>query len=227
MTKPPSSIAACAVPCQRYYVEFLIVAAITAGVIGLVGGLPDARKVKRELARARIQAIASLADGTHAAARGTVAPIDADATVTAPLTQRKGVYWLVVFDEVGVGGDYRELGRLERGVPFLLQSGSGTARVVADRPRVALPGRVFTRPVLQPGAVGELLRTAGAKRPNHATSSLRATEYVIEVGGIITVSGWATREPDPEASESVSGYREQLPTRPVISGTRRAKLLIG
>jgi hypothetical protein len=209
-------------------VEFLAaVAAITSGVLLLVGGLPDARKVKRELARARIQRIDTLGDGEKAAIRGTVTPIVTEGTVTSPLTQREGVYWLVVFEEVGAGGDYRELGRSERGVPFLLCSDAGTARVVLDRPRVALPGRTITRPVLEPGAIGELLRSAGGKRPNHATSSLRATEYVLDVGAFITVSGWATREPNPEASDSVSGYREQLPTRPVISGTRRAKLMIG
>ena len=206
--------------------ELIVVAAITAGVIGLVGKLPDPRKVKRELARARIQPISSLGDGKLAAVRGTVAVVEPAALVESPLTHRACVYWLVVFDEVGVGGDYHELGRTESKVPFLLRSDTGTARVAPDRPRVAFPGKAFSRPITQPGPLGALARTV-CKRHNYSTSWLRATEYVLEVGTFVTVSGWCTREPDPEASVAVTGYREQLPTRPVISGTRRAKLLIG
>lgn len=206
--------------------ELVIVAAITAGVIGLVGHLPDPRKVKRELARARIQAISSLGDGEPAAVRGTVTVTDPAAITTSALTSRECVYWLVVFDEVGVGGDYRELGRMDGGVPFLLSSDAGTARVVPDRPRVALPGHSVQRPIGDSGALGQLA-SGVCKRHNYASSWLRATEYVLEAGAFVTISGWCTREPDPDASMSVQGYREQLPTRPVISGTRRAKLLIG
>lgn len=206
--------------------ELLLVAAITAGVIGLAGRLPDPRKVKRELARARVQSINSLRDGKAAVVRGTIAVTEPGAVVRSALTHRTCVYWLVVFDEVGVGGDYHELGRTEGGVPFLLRSETGTARVVPDRPRIAVPGQAFSRPITQPGMLGALARGV-CKQNNYSTSWLRATEYVLEVDALVTISGWCTREPDPEASVAVSGYREQLPTRPVISGTRRAKLLIG
>lgn len=206
--------------------ELVIVAAITAGVIGLVGRLPDPRKVKRELARARIEAIAALTDGRTVAVRGTVSLSEPTAVVEAPLTGLPCVYWLVVFDEVGTGGDFRELGRASGGVPFLLRSEQGTARVVPDGARVALPGQVFVRPVTQPGMLDALAREVCVPY-NYATSTLRASMYVLEAGAFVTIRGWCTREPDPEASASISGYREQLPTRPVISGTRRAKLLIG
>jgi hypothetical protein len=207
-------------------VALFLVLAITAGVIGLAGRLPDARKVKRELARARVQSINSLVDGSAVAVRGTVAISEPAGVTTSPLTQRRCVYWLVVFDEVGVGGDYHELGRTDGGVPFLLRSDSGTARVVPDHPRLGLAGEAFSQPILQSGRISQLAKGV-CKRHNWPTSWLRATEYVVEPDAFVTVSGWCTREPDPEASESVSGYREQLPTRPVISGSRRAKLLIG
>ncbi len=204
----------------------IVVTAITAAVFGLAGRLPDPRKVKRELARARVEPIATLADGRTAAVRGTVALSDPTAFVESPLTNRRCVYWLVVFDEVGVGGDFRELGRIEGGVPFLLRSEQGTARVVPGRARIALPGTVFQRPVMQPGVLGELARDV-CKPYNYPTSMLRASVYTLEAGAFVTIVGWCTYEPDPEGSENVSGYREQLPTRPVISGTRRRKLLIG
>ncbi|HEY5945260.1 MAG TPA: hypothetical protein VIV40_07210 [Kofleriaceae bacterium] len=203
----------------------VIVLAITATVIGLVGQLPDPRKVKRELARARIQSINSLVDGKPAAVRGTIATVE-DAIVHAPLSNRRCVYSLVVFDEVGVGGDYVELGRLERGLPFLLRSDHGTARVVPDGARLAIYGDVTTQPIIADTPMSRLARSV-CKRHNYATSWLRATEYVLEPDAFVTISGWCTREPDPEAAEDVTGYREQLPTRPVISGSRGAKLMIG
>jgi hypothetical protein len=42
----------------------------------------------------------------------------------------------------------------------------------------------------------------------------------------IVVDGWCAREPDPSATEAVTGYRDQLPTRPVISGTKRAPVVM-
>ncbi len=206
--------------------EIVLVVAITAGIIGLVGRLPDPRKVKRELARTNVVPIDSLAEGKPATVRGTVVPIDPDALLMSPLTGQRCVYWLVVFDEVGVGGDFAELGRVEEGAPFLLRSDAGTARVVPDRPRVAIPSRAFSRPIMYAQELTQIAR-GKLKRPNYATSWLRATVYALEPGAFVTIRGWCTREPDPEASEQVSGYREQLPTRPVLSGSRRVRMLIG
>ena len=94
----------------------LVVAAITGTVIGLAGRLPDPRKVKRELARARIQSIDTLVDGKPAAVRGTVALIDAGSFIVSPWTRESCVYYLITFDEVGVGGDYHELGRFDQAI---------------------------------------------------------------------------------------------------------------
>lgn len=206
--------------------ELLVVALITAAVIGMVGRLPDARKVKRELAAGRVEPIDSLPEGKAVTVRGTVAAIEPGDEIEAPILGVPCVYWLVVFDEVGTGGDYRELGRVERGVPFLLRSEQGTARVVPDRPRIALPGKAILRPITMPGELDGLARDV-CKPYNYPSSMLRATFYTLQVGAFVTVRGWCTREPDPEASEDVSGYREALPTRPVISGSRRTKLMIG
>jgi hypothetical protein len=204
----------------------VIVALVTATVVGLVGGLPDPRRVKRELARARIQTIESLVDGKAAAVQGTIEPIAVETLAVSPLGGKPCVYALVVFDEVGAGGDYVELGRIERGVPFLLRSERGTARVVPDGVRLGVIGRVVVQPINVATPLRQLARSA-CKPPNHPTSWLRATEYVLEAGAFVTVSGWCTREPDPEATADVAGYREQLPSRPVLSGSRKAKLMIG
>ena len=205
----------------------VVVVGITAGVFALAGRIPDPRKVKRELARARVETIDSLTEGAAAAVRGTVALVEPTAYVLTPWRHHQCVYCLLVFEEVGVGGDSRELGRVERATPFLLRSEHGTARVVPDRPRIAVHGESVVAPMY---AAHELLQRAGGaklKRPNYMTSWIRMTQYMVAAGAFVTIRGWVTREPDPEATTDVAGYRNHLPTRPVISGTRRAKLLIG
>jgi hypothetical protein len=66
------------------------------------------------------------------------------------------------------------------------------------------------------------------KKANYPTSSvLRITEYAVLPGALVTVIGFCTFEPNPDAAHDVTGYRTALPTRAVISGSRRRPLLIG
>jgi hypothetical protein len=214
-------------------VELVILVAITVGVMGLAGRLPDARRVKRELARARIEPIAKLAEGKVVAVRGRATLTDPHAAVTSPLSGVLCVYALVTFDEVGVGGDFRELGRTEVSCPFLLVDHTGSARVVPDRPRLSVPGSVtmFAASQLsdaQDNQPAIRLARSVCKRPNYPrSSSLRVTEYVVALERELTVKGYCTREPDPDAADAMAGdYRAAPPTRPVISGTRRVPMLI-
>jgi len=214
-------------------VEILIVLALTAGIVGLAGRLPDPRRVKRELATTRVERIDDLADGKPAAVRGTVAPIEGAATVYAPISATPCVYALVTFDEVGIGGDFHELGRTDTGCPFLLVGPAANARVIPDHPRIAVPGRSHVLPIAlldHPAGNHPALRLARSvcKRPNYPqTSALRVTEYAVIEGMELTIKGFCTREPDPTAVDEVTGYRAAPRTRPVISGTRRVPLLIG
>lgn len=206
-------------------IELFVVLAVTTAVMGLAGTLPDRRRVKRLLGSARVQLIETLKDGGPAVVRGEVV---ANGLVEAPVTKRDCVYWVVVFDEVGTGGDYRELGRVEAGKPFVLRDATGDARVVPQNSRVAVPPyetmRTFADGV--PGPLAALY--AGCKKPNYPfSSSLRITEYAVLPGALVTVMGFCTFEPNPDAAQDVTGYRTALPTRPVISGTRRRPLLIG
>lgn len=211
--------------------ELVIALALTLAIIGLAGRLPDERRVRRELARQRVQSIDTLADGSAAVVRGVVVA-DGEPLV-APISGRRCVLWLVTFEELGIAADHRELGRAEEARPFLLVSATGTARVVPDRPRFALPAEVVVVPTAHlddPRIDDPVIRLARSvcKRPHHPrSSSLRVTEYVLEPSTQITVKGFCTREPDPVASEEVTGYRAASPMRPVISGTRDVPLLIG
>lgn len=206
--------------------------AITGAIIGLAGRLPEARKIRRELARAKLHAADRLPDNELVTIRGTVALGAPGADLSSPILRRTCVYWLVTFDEVGVGGDYVELGRSEQGRPFLVQSMTATVRVVPDHIRVAVPGhvRLFAMSdLLQPGDHEPALRLARrvCRRPNHPfATTLRVTEYVVAPQLEVTVKGWCTHEPDPDASESVTGYRSELPSRAVLSGTQTKPLLL-
>jgi hypothetical protein len=208
-------------------IELFVVLAVTTAVIGLAGSLPDRRRVKRLLGSARVQSVETLSDGGRAVVRGEVIAGD---LIEAPLTKRDCVYWLVTFDEVGTGGDFRELGSAERGEPFVLRDPTGDARVVPQNPRVAVPPvetmRSFAAMAEVKGPVASML--AKCKKPNYPHSSvLRITEYAVLPGALVTVMGFCTFEPNPNAAKDVTGYRTALPTRPVISGSRRRPLLIG
>lgn len=208
-------------------IELLVVFAVTATVVGLAGRLPEPRQVKRTIGMARIQPIESLADGKPAAIQGEVVPIEPAATTIGPVSGRRCVYWVVVFDEVGTGGDFRVLGRAVGGHPFTLRGETAAARIVADDPRIAVPPIEQMQFGWLSGKLGELARQVCRPMNYPLTSYLRATEYAVLPGMTVRVLGWCTFEPDPDAVADVTGYRKELPTRPVVSGTRRQRLLIG
>ena len=169
----------------------VLIGGATAFIFGLAGSLPDERKVKREIATKRVMRISSLIDGAPAAIRGNVVA-GREGLVTAPISGRPCVYWMVV-----EGKRHGKSG----GHAFVVEDGTGTARVVPIDARLAVPS---VRQEADDGAV----------------------EYAILPGTTITVVGWCTFETNPDAVAEVTGYRKELPTRPVVSGTRRQRLLI-
>lgn len=209
--------------------EIALFVAISIGV-GLLwrGSRDDApHVVRRKLAQRTVQSLAQLAEGKQGTTSGTVEML-AGATVESPLQRRACVYWRIVIDELGAS-DYVELGRLEEGVPFLLRTDRGAARVVPEHVSVALSAETWRMQhtlygTAVTGMFGTLL--GRVKKPNHPGSDVRFTEYILEPGAVATASGWISRETDPEGADDVSGYREALPSRPVISGTKRERLLI-
>ncbi|HUS27980.1 MAG TPA: hypothetical protein VMZ53_05710 [Kofleriaceae bacterium] len=88
------------------------------------------------------------------------------------------------------------------GHPFVLRDSTGETRVVPIDARLAVP-------------------------PVHQQVDDGLVEYAVLPGATVTVVGVVTYEPDPDAVAAVTGYRKELPTRPVVSGTRRQRLLIG
>jgi hypothetical protein len=203
-------------------------------VLGLAGlafrKRPD--PTRRRLAKIKPTPAAELLDGTIATVRGTVGLVEPGADLSSPISRRQCVYWRVTFDELGIGGDYVELGRSDQGRPFLVTSDAGVARIVLEHARIAVPGSVslYAMADLENAqhndAAIRLARTV-CKRPNYPqSSSLRVTELIVAPDMVVTVRGYCTREPDPRAADSVTGYRAELPMRPVLSGTQQAPLLL-
>jgi hypothetical protein len=179
------------------------------------------------LPRFATRPLTELAEGKSGAIEGVVVanlPLR-----RAPISGTPCVYWQLVFHEVGAK-DYVERGRAQEAGEFLVETPEGTARVVVDRARLgARPHRTEYRDEYAGGSNRDLViaqaRAVGVVF-NHAGSRLRVIEYIVAPAQRVRIRGHCTREPDPTAVADVSGYREALPTRPVLSGTRRAPLLI-
>jgi hypothetical protein len=168
---------------------------------------PDPDKVRRILANATPVPIDRAPDGAAAIVRGRVGIIDAE--LTAPLSGRACVCWLVVFDEVGAK-DFVELGRAHDSVSFVLRSEAGTARVVPDDAMLGVTPIVYSQQMPAalhyPSGMGHadpviaLAQRACTKAPNHHTTMLRASEYAVVPGELATVRGWVAHEVDPDGA---------------------------
>ncbi len=185
------------------------------------------KDVLRELARTPATRIADVPDGARRMISGTVG-LDGPAT-NSGLTGRPCCAWVVTVDEVGMG-DSVERGVVVQGVPFTLRDDSGQAHVIPDRARIGVPGHIVLR-YPRNALLDEERRlyTQLGVRLNYPDSSkLRFTERLILPGSQLRVYGYCQREPDHQAMDAeVSGYRGDVPTRPVLSSTRRAPLLLG
>jgi hypothetical protein len=188
--------------------------------------LKHGARVRRRLAKAIRGPISSLEDDVRGCVVGEVQP-QSD-LVTAPISGKPCVHWVVSIHEVGAVGDWVAHGSVDQGVPFLIKDASGQARIVANGARVDLPSTSILRFPYQGWARHEqaLFKDSKSKFNWPRTSNARFNEYRIEVGQKIVVLGNSTREPTDE-TEAESGYRAGPRTRPVLSNARWHPLLIG
>lgn len=185
------------------------------------------KEVLRELGHVRTTRISEVADGARRMISGTAEL--AGPPAIAGLTGRPCCGWVVTIDEVGMG-DSVQRGVVVQGVPFIVRDASGHARVLPDRARIGVPGHIVLRHPRHALLDDEraLYTQLGVLLNYPDTSKLRFTERVILPGAPVRVYGYCQREPDRAAMDAdVSGYRGDVPTRPVLSSTRRAPLLIG
>ena len=182
--------------------------------------------VRADLAKLPPLPFAEVVDGKRAKITGTVV---LDTIATAPLSGRACGYWMITIDEVGLNESV-ERGVLDGGVPFLLDTGAGRARVLPDGARVDLPptANEFPAGSLLPPSEREIWSRLSPRFNYPNASKIRFTERVLPAGLHIHVAGISQREPDRSAIDADNAsYRGDIPTVPVFSGSRRHPLWIG
>ena len=212
--------------------EALIVVALVAGVAIVAASLVWNEKalIRRELRSASRVDIAELREGRTGRIVGKVGDGE---TLQAPFTGRSCVFYEATVEEYrssGKTGSWRQVVREARGVPFVLDDGTGRAIVDPGGARIDVDIDMTTRsgtfddatPIEEQFLTRHGLRATGWV----FNKSLRYREGVIEVGETIAVMGQGVREPDPDAVGKVGGYRSGPPTRLRLGGSSRHPILL-
>ena len=197
------------------------IAVVAAIVLG--GYFQRGARLRRALRGAPRSAIAEVAEGAVVRVHGTVT---AGATIIAPLTGRSCVFYEAVVEERvsnGKSSSWRQRVREVRGVPFVIDDGTG--RTLVDPTNAEVD--VHLDATLRSGFLDDPTPTEQAFLQRHAQAGqgwvfnkqLRYREGVIEVGERIAAMGRPVREPDPDAVGQVGGYRDALPTRVRLGGS--------
>jgi hypothetical protein len=212
--------------------EALVVLAIAAGVAIVAASLVwnEKARIRRELRSALRVDIGELREGRTGRVVGKVGDGE---TLQAPFTQRSCVFYEATVEEFrssGKTGSWRQVVREARGVPFVLDDGTGRAIIDPNGARVDVDIDMTTRsgtfddatPVEEQFLTRHGMRSTGWL----LNKSLRYREGVIEVGETIAVMGQGVREPDPDAVGKVGGYRSGPPTRLRLGGSPRHPILL-
>ncbi len=187
-------------------------------------------KIRRALRGARHVSIAEAPEGAVVRLQGRVM---AGETLESPLIGRRCVYYLVLVEErvsSGKSSSWRVRIRESRGVPFVIDDGTGRALVDPSGARVDVDLDITQRS----GTFDDPTPTELAFLERHGmkstgwllNKSLRYREGVFEVGEAIAVMCQPVREPDPDAVAAVAGYRDGPPTRLRAGGSADHPILL-
>jgi hypothetical protein len=203
-------------------------------VVGIVVGafwyFSDSQKIRRQLRKMAAKPIGQLRDDELGKVVGRARALEA--VLTAPLTGRSCVYFIATDEEhrsTGKTHHWKTIIKETRGVPFVLEDGSGRAIVDATAARIAIDfdGRSQSGTFDDPTeAERAFLARHGEKGQGWIFNRrLRYREAVIAEGETIAVLGAGTREPDPDAPPS-EAYRGDAPTRLRLTSSPRYPLVI-
>jgi len=206
-----------------------VVVPIVVVVLVLVWFFSADQQIRRRLRNAPRVDIAALGDGQEARVVGRVVPMQ---TMAAPLSGRPCVFYDITVEQYRSNGrssgSWHTILRERRGVPFLVEDGSGRALVDPEGAQIAVVHDSTTRSgTLDDASPQEeaLLARHGLKSQGWVLNKrLRYNEGVFEPGETVAVLGAGVREPDPSAVAAVQGYREALPTRLRLGGSQRFPL---
>jgi hypothetical protein len=189
-------------------------------------------RVRRALRRTPVSKVRDVAESTSARIVGRVAEFDPP--IRGPLSGRTCVYYEAVVEEYrssGKSGSWREIIKERRGVPFIVDDGTGRAIVDPTHVKLDLHADQKSKSGTLDDATPveeEFLARHGKKSSGWVfNKKLRYSEAAIEIGEQVTVLGRSLREPDPDGvGAGAGGYREGPPTRLRLAGVPDAPVLI-
>ncbi len=188
------------------------------------------RQIRRQLRNAQTKRISELDEDELGKVVGHARAIGE--TLVAPLTGRPCVYFVATVEEQRSNSKssyWKTIIRETRGVPFVLEDGTGRAIVDATAAKVALDfdGRSKSGTFDNPTEVEKaFLARHGQKGQGWIFNrQLRYREAVIAEGETIAVLGAGTREPDPDAPPA-EAYRGEAPTRLRLTSSPKYPLVI-
>ena len=206
----------------------IIVAIVVIAICGWYFGA--AQRMKRQLGQAKPWSLNELPEDTHGRVIGQARALGEE--LAGPLTGRRCVYYIAIVEEqrsTGRSSYWRTIASETRGVPFMLEDGTGRAIVDPNGAQVALDfdGNSKSGTFNQADPVQEqFLAKHGQKSEGWVfNKTLRYREAMIEVGETIAVLGSGTREPDPNAAPEAA-YRGAPPTRLRLTSSPKFPLII-
>lgn len=188
------------------------------------------QRLKRQLKAARPWLLSELPEDTHGRVIGRAQVLGEQ--LQGPLTGRRCVYYIAMVEEqrsTGRSTYWRTVAQESRGVPFVLEDGTGRAIVDPNGAQVALDfdGNSKSGTFNNADPVQEqFLARHGQKSQGWVfNKTLRYREAMIEVGETVAVLGSGIREPDPTAAPEAA-YRGAPPTRLRLTSSPRFPLII-
>lgn len=201
------------------------------GVIMLVGWyFGQGQRLKRQLRAAKPWLLRELPEDTHGKVVGRARVLRE--TLAGPLTGRPCVYYIATVEQqrsTGRSTYWKTIITESRGVPFVLEDGTGRAIVDPSGAQMALDfdgnSKSGTFNDADPNQEAFLQRHGQSSEGWVFNKSLRYREAMIEVGETISVLGSGVREPDPEASPA-GEYRGAPATRLRLTSSARFPLIV-
>jgi hypothetical protein len=189
-----------------------------------------AQRTKRQLRAAKPWMLSELPEDTHGRVIGQARSIGEQ--LQGPLTGRPCVYYIATVEEqrsTGRSSYWKTIVSETRGVPFMLEDGTGRAIVDPNGAEVALDfdgtSKSGTFNDADPVQEAFLARHGQKAQGWVFNKSLRYREAMIEVGETIAVLGSGVREPDPSAPPEAA-YRGSPPTRLRLTSSSKFPLVI-
>jgi hypothetical protein len=200
----------------------VVVLGLAVVAVALFWWFDAKRRVLRRLRRVPVRSIRDLMAGSDGRVIGSVC--EHETTLKAPLSGRRCVYYSVIV-RAKSGKHWRTIIEEGRGVPFVLEDGSGRVLIDPVRAEVALDfdrhGTSGTFDDADPTEEAFLRRHAESSKGLIFNRSMRYQEAVIEVGELLVALGTIRRARGPTADlPPLTGTAER---RLILSDCREAQ----